>query len=70
MNTDKTLARVGDLVSAIAIEDPVAVARAIAALGLDLVPIDVLRDHLTAEAVARANALADAAERVKFGDQG
>lgn len=67
MNASKTMARVGDLVSAIAIEDPIGIARAVVALGLDLVPIELLREHLDAEAIARANAAADLAERLKFG---
>lgn len=45
---------------------PAEVARALVDIGLELVPADDLRAHLDAAAVARAEAAADAAERVKF----
>ena len=67
MNPSKIMARSAELFGAIAVEDPIAIARAIAGLALDLVPVALLREHLDAEAIARANAEADAAERVKFG---
>jgi len=68
MNATKIMARTSDLFAAIAVEDPISIARAIAALGLDLVPVELLREHLDADAIARANAAADVAERLKFGD--
>jgi hypothetical protein len=37
-----------------------------ASLALDLVPIEHIRAHLDAEAARRAQAVADAAEAVKF----
>lgn len=70
MNPAKIMARTSDLFAAIAVEDPIAIARAIAGLGLDLVPIELLREHLDADAIARANAEADLAERLKFGASG
>lgn len=67
MNPARIMARTSELFAAIAVEDPIAIARAVAGLGLDLVPVEVLREHLEADAIARANAEADIAERLKFG---
>lgn len=67
MNAPKTMAQAADLLGAIATEDPAAIARAIVELGLDLVPVALLREHLDAGAIERANLLADEAERLKFG---
>lgn len=67
MNPARIMARTSELFAAIAVEDPIAIARAVAGLGLDLVPVEVLREHLEADAIARANAEADVAERLKFG---
>lgn len=67
MNPARIMARTSELFAAIAVEDPIAIARAVAGLGLDLVPVEVLREHLEADAIARANAEADLAERLKFG---
>ena len=66
MNSAKTMAQAADLLGAIATEDPIGIARAIAALGLDLVPVALLREHLDAAAIERANLAADMAEKVKF----
>lgn len=46
---------------------PGSVARTLVGIGLDVVPVEELRGHLDAAAVARAEAAADAAEAIKFG---
>lgn len=47
--------------------DKLAMARALVALALDLAPVESLRDYLTDAARKRDEAIADAAERLKFG---
>lgn len=69
MNPLQIISRVGDLVVQIASgTSPLDVAERLVSIGLDLVPVDVLQGHLTAQAKARANLVADAAEIVKFGE--
>lgn len=48
------------------IPSPSEIARSLVGIGLDLVPVEELRGHLDAAAVARAEAAADAAEAIKF----
>lgn len=47
--------------------NPADVARAVVAVGLELVPEEDLRAYLDEEAAKRAETIADAAERLKFG---
>lgn len=67
---DKVMAQASDLLGAIAIGDEIGIARSLVALGLGLVPVALLREHLEAGAVERANIAADLAERLKFGGEG
>lgn len=47
--------------------DPQEIAHRVVALGLELVPVDQLSPFLTEAARRRADAIADAAERLKVG---
>jgi hypothetical protein len=49
--------------------NPVEIALKLLGLVLDLVPRDVAEDLLSKEAIRRQNAIADAAEAVKFGGE-
>jgi hypothetical protein len=60
--------RLTKLAEAVAEKEPVAIARELLALALETgVPVALLHDHLTDEAAAYAERIADAAEAVKFG---
>lgn len=66
MNAAQALARIGIIAAKIAAGD-VSVVRDIAKLGLDLAPVDLLKQHLDDEARERGELAADAAELAKFG---
>lgn len=46
--------------------DPVAIAKAVVDLALEFVPVEDLRQHLDAAAIARAEAAANAIEDARF----
>lgn len=62
------LALAADLIAGRLI-DPIEISRRLAGLALDLVPVDLLREHLTETARARADTIADAVEGAKFGSE-
>ena len=69
MNPDNLvlMARIGELLSALANGNTAAAAKLAVELGLDLAPIEELRAHLDEAWARRVNEAADIAERVKFG---
>ena len=61
------LAGVAEIVMLIASGNYVGAGKRAAELAIDLVPPELLREHLTAKGVQLANEAADALEREKFG---
>lgn len=63
----EALSRLADRILAGEIPDRKALAVELVELTIDLAPVELLRDHLTAEGIRRAELIADAVERAKVG---